>query len=293
MTDATDSIANNPVSSWGHKSENAVNSSGVRFSVKFMGYVPMPRSIQHRNREERDALVRLFINTVVASNSSDQYKEFMQQGVRLIFFLKECNFSKLQIVGPFVSVHELDVFLNIANFTLTFFHIKDGRTFLLGRYMNDQISHYKCTEIDGRFYLGIIMKTRQNDKRECNVIMLDNQTATNELIQNMKTVDGIDHPPTSKLEARLRSTQDYAYRIHMLACFHGQINHEEACRRLSKIGDFLIRESCTVHGQYAISYQSGINSYDKALINVDNINLFKQFQVQESYLKTPVHRPRH
>ncbi|KAF1749292.1 hypothetical protein GCK72_025759 [Caenorhabditis remanei] len=290
MTDATDSIANNPVSSWGHKSENAVNSSGVRFSVKvrdfediekcvfqFMGYVPMPRSIQHRNREERDALVRLFINTVVASNSSDQYKEFMQQG----------------IVGPFVSVHELDVFLNIANFTLTFFHIKDGRTFLLGRYMNDQISHYKWTEIDGRFYLGIIMKTRQNDKRECNVIMLDNQTATNELIQNMKTVDGIDHPPTSKLEARLRSTQDYAYRIHMLACFHGQINHEEACRRLSKIGDFLIRESCTVHGQYAISYQSGSNSYDKALINVDNINLFKQFQVQESYLKTPVPRPRH
>ena len=84
---------------------------------------------------------------MVASNSSDQYKEFMQQGVSQIFFLKKCNFSKLQIVGPFVSVHELDVFLNIANFTLTFFHIKDGRTFLLGRYMNDQISHYKWTEI--------------------------------------------------------------------------------------------------------------------------------------------------
>lgn len=278
MTDATDSIAKNPVSSWGHKSENAVNSSGVRFAVQFMGYVPMPRSIQHRTGEERDALVKLFINTVVASNSNDQYKAFLSRGD----------------VGPFVSVHGLDVFLQIANFTLTFFHFfKDGRTLLLGRYMNDQISHYKWTEIDGKFYLGIVMKNRQNDKRECNVIMLENQRAIDELIQKMLTVDSIDHAPTSKLEARLRSTQDYAYRLHMLTCFHGQLDHEEACRRLTNPGDFVIRESCTAHGQYAITYQLENRNYDKALIDVDNINLFKQFQVQESKLKTPIPRPRH
>ncbi|EGT50349.1 hypothetical protein CAEBREN_16349 [Caenorhabditis brenneri] len=272
-----DSMLKSPISSWGHQNESSINSSGTTFSVKFMGYVPVPKSLSDRSNEEKDAFVKLCINTVITSQASETFTALRLQGD----------------VGPFVSVYELDTFLNIANYTLTFFHIQDGRTQLLGRYMNDQMSHYKRREVDGRHYLGMIMKNRKNGNRECNVIKLAKENVTQEIIAKLQKVDNYEQTTISKLEARLRSTQDFPYKLQMLTCYHGKISHDEASRRLKNVGDFLIRESVTINGEFAMSFRTGQGTCDKFIIPANNIIFFKQFQVQESSLKNAVPRPQY
>ncbi|PIC21347.1 hypothetical protein B9Z55_026212 [Caenorhabditis nigoni] len=245
---ANSSLANNPASSWGYKPDNPINSSGDTFAVRFMGLVPIPRTIRNRNIEERDHID----------------------------------------LGPYISVNKLETFLNVANFMTSFFHIDDGRSRLLGRYMNNQISHYKASEIDNRHYLGLVVKS-PNGKRECNVIMID---AVDELLRKLQSVDALNHAPIAILGARLKSTQDYDFKLEMLACFHGVLEHSDACSRLRISGDFLVRSSPNhPPGVFVATYKIGPNQFEKAIIPENNINIFKQFQVQNSVLKRPVVRP--
>ncbi|PIC21348.1 hypothetical protein B9Z55_026212 [Caenorhabditis nigoni] len=269
---ANSSLANNPASSWGYKPDNPINSSGDTFAVRFMGLVPIPRTIRNRNIEERDHIVRLCINTVVNCHASNEFRQLLAQ----------------EDLGPYISVNKLETFLNVANFMTSFFHIDDGRSRLLGRYMNNQISHYKASEIDNRHYLGLVVKS-PNGKRECNVIMID---AVDELLRKLQSVDALNHAPIAILGARLKSTQDYDFKLEMLACFHGVLEHSDACSRLRISGDFLVRSSPNhPPGVFVATYKIGPNQFEKAIIPENNINIFKQFQVQNSVLKRPVVRP--
>ncbi|CAI2355812.1 unnamed protein product [Caenorhabditis sp. 36 PRJEB53466] len=213
-----------------NEKQKPMNPSGTTFSVNFMGYVPLPNSIMNKSQGEKDALVRFLVNTVVTSRMTMEY----------------ANLLARQEVEPFVSVDSLEVFLNVSNNTITFFHIYNGKHYLLGRYMNNNVSYYNHVIIDDQYYLGIVMvKRSQEHKRECNVIKLANKQALRELKEKFDCIHNLNHTPVQKLEPRLRSTQDYEYKIPMLACFHGKISHETACLRLSQPGDFLIRETDT------------------------------------------------
>ncbi|CAP27673.2 Protein CBG07382 [Caenorhabditis briggsae] len=190
-------------------------------------------------------------------------------------------------LGPYISVNKVETFLNVANFMTSFFHIDDGRSRLLGRYMNNQISHYKASEIDNRHYIGLVMKS-PNGKRECNVIMID---AVDELLRKLQSVDALNHLPIATLGARLKSTQDYDFKLEMLACFHGVLEHSAACSRLRNSGDFLVRSSPNQPGVFVATYKIGPNQFEKAIFPENNINIFKQFQVRNCVLKRPIVRP--
>uniref|UniRef100_A0A8R1DI29 Uncharacterized protein n=1 Tax=Caenorhabditis japonica TaxID=281687 RepID=A0A8R1DI29_CAEJA len=194
------SITNDPVSSWGYQSENTTNASGVTFNVKFMGYVPVNNSISNLSTSEKDALVKLCVTTVVTCDLTDQFKDALRE----------------ESLGPYISVAELEVFLNVANFTITFFHKEDG-TFLLGRYMNNTTSYYKTVIIDGEHYLGLVMGIRSpRTQRECNVIKLGSKKAHDELIEKLKSVHNEERCPVSKLESRLVSElQNFEYQRPM------------------------------------------------------------------------------
>lgn len=61
----------------------------------------------------------------------------------------------------------------------------------------------KFTFQDGRHYLGIVMKIGRTEKRECNVFMLDNDIALNDLTTKLRSVDERRHNNALQLETRL------------------------------------------------------------------------------------------
>ncbi|CAI3842061.1 SH2 domain-containing protein [Caenorhabditis elegans] len=142
---------------------------------------------------------------------------------------------------------------------------------------------------DGRHYLGIVMKIGRTEKRECNVFMLDNDIALNDLTTKLRSVDERRHNNALQLETRLRSTQEYRYTPNMLACYHGPLSHEDACRQLVLPGEFIIRDS-SMRGEFAVSYKTSHGPHDKSIVPNNNIDFFRRFQVDQSVLKHPVVR---
>ncbi|CAG11871.1 unnamed protein product, partial [Tetraodon nigroviridis] len=265
------SFVNKPTRGWLH-SDSVVSTTGVSYTVRYMGCVEVLQSMRALDFSTRTQVTREAISVVCEAvpGAKGAQRRRKPSSRCLSSILGKSN---LQFAGMTIS-------LTISTSSLNLLAC-DCKQIIANHHMQS-ISFASGGDPETAEYVAYVAKDPVNQRAchilECSegfaqeVISTIGQAFELRFKQYLKNPPKLVTPHDSLMDSLVRMTFTSSrcrpsQQLQCEAWFHGGLSRKEAERLLTRDGDFLVRESGTTPGQYVLTGQQG--GQPKHLLLVD------------------------